>query len=406
MEEQVDKVAVRKEHPLARGSGWLLTSLCLLWLGWMARGFMPQRKTGGMPPAALAAMKGGGAPKVVVKEVVEGAINPLCEYIGLVEPVQDVELRAQIDGYVLEVHFSEGSVVKQGDPLFTIDPERYQARVDLRKAEIVQAAAELERAESYFKRLEQSDVRSITQNDFDKARAEVAQGRAAVMQAKANLALAEIDLKHTRIIAPIAGRVGRTVANVGDYVSPALETLVRIVQTDPIRVAFSVTDKDFLKMREELADKEVNKALRIRLRLPTGDVPDLIGERDFEDNVMSADTATMLVRAKFSNQSGLLIPNGYVTVLIDLADPVKGALLPQEALVTDREGTVVYVVDDEGKAAARRVTPGAIGSGVVAVTGVNVGERVVVQGVQKVVPGQPVEAIEDYRGMPEEAADK
>ncbi|MDD4102739.1 MAG: efflux RND transporter periplasmic adaptor subunit [Kiritimatiellae bacterium] len=406
MEEQVEKVEVCNEHPLVRGLGWLATAVCLLWVGWMARGFMPQRDAGGMPPEVMAMMKPGGAPMVVVKEVEEGAVNTPYEYIGIVEPVQDVELRAQIEGYVLAVHFSEGAVVKQGDLLFTIDPERYQARVDLRKAEIVQTEAELERAESYLKRLESSDVRAITQNDFDKARADVAQGRAAVMQAKANLALAEIDLKDTSIIAPIAGRVGRTVANVGDYVSPALGTLVRIVQTDPIRVAFSVTDKDFLKMRENIADGDISKALRIRLRLPTGTVPDIMGERDFEDNVMSADTATMLVRARFSNKQGFLIPNGYVTVLVDLAEPARSAVLPQQALVTDREGNFVYVIDGDGKATTRRVTAGAMGDGIVAVTGVALGEKVVVQGVQKVVPGQPIQPVDDYRDKAGEAVKK
>ncbi|MDD4102563.1 MAG: efflux RND transporter periplasmic adaptor subunit, partial [Kiritimatiellae bacterium] len=406
MEEQVEKVDVCKEHPVVKTLGWLVTGACLLWVGWMARGLMPKRDAGGMPPEVLAMMKPGGPPTVVVKEVEAGAVNTPYEYIGMVEPVQDVELRAQIDGYVLEVHFSEGSVVKRGDPLFTIDAERYQARVDLRKAEIVMAEAELERAESYLKRLEASDARAITQKDFDKARADAAQGRAAVMQAKANLALAEIDLKDTRIIAPVSGRVGRTVANVGDYVSPALGTLVRIVQTDPIRVAFAVTDKDFIKMRENIADGDISKALRIRLRLPTGTVPDMTGERDYEDNVMSAETATMLVRARFSNGRGLLVPNGYVTVLVDMADPAKSAVLPQEALLSDKDGSFVYVVDGGGKAEKRRVATGAIGDGIVAVTGVDVGEKVVVRGVQKVVPGQPVHLAGEVPAQTGEAANK
>jgi membrane fusion protein (multidrug efflux system) len=370
--------------------GWLVTAVCLLWLGWMARALAPQKPAGGPP---LMAMMGaaGGPPPVEVQTVEEAEMNPPNAYIGRVEPIQDVELRAQIGGYVEQVHFKEGARVKAGDLLFTIDSEQYEARVAVRKAEIGQAEAALDRAERYLQRLERSDARAITQADLDTARSDVAQGRAAVKQAVANLALAEIDLKHTRIIAPIDGRVGRTVANVGDYVSPSLGALVRIVQVDPIRIAFSVTDKDYLKAIEKFGTERVQDALRIRYRLPTGTVSDGVGTRDFEDNTMSADTATLSVRARFSNAHGLLVPDGYVTVLVDLATTPKSPVIPQEALQTDREGHFVYVVDEAGIAQRRAVTTGAIVEGRVAVTaGLKTGERVVVQGVQKVMPGQPV----------------
>ena len=388
MNEEQEKAA-RREHPAAKVLGWLVTGVCLLWLGWLGRGLVPPKGAGG-PPAMMGPPAGAATP-VQVKPVESAALNPPYEYIGRVEPIQDVELRAQIEGYVLSVHFKEGSLVKVGELLFTIDPEQYEARVAVRKAEIGQAQAALERAERYLKRLEVSDARAITQTDLDSARSDVAQGRAAVLQAQANLTLAEIDLKHTRIIAPIGGRIGRTVANVGDYVSPALGTLVRVVQTDPIRVAFSVTDKDYLKVRENIADASIQDALRIRLRLPTGTVPDLTGTRDYEDNAMSAETATLSVRARFSNAQGYLVPNGYVTVLVDLADAPKRPAVPQEALVTDRDGKFVYVVDQEGKTQVRRVETGVTENGRVAIrSGVTAGEQVVVQGVQKVVPGQPV----------------
>jgi len=127
------------------------------------------------------------------------------------------------------------------------------------------------------------------------------------------------------------------------------------------------------------------------LRLPTGTVPDMTGSLDYEDNAMSAETATLSVRARFSNAQGFLVPNGYVTVLVDLADAPKRPAVPQEALVTDRDGKFAYVVDQEGKAQVRRVETGVTENGRVAIrSGVTAGEQVVVQGVQKVVPGQPV----------------
>ncbi len=391
MSEELERAkAAKREHPVAKVMGWLVTAVCLLWLGWMARALVPQ-KPAGVPPMMAMMGGAGGPPPVEVKTVEEAEVNPPNAYIGRVEPIQDVELRAQIGGYVEQVHFKEGARVKAGDLLFTIDAEQYEARVAVRKAEIGQAEAALDRAERYLNRLERSDARAITQADLDTARSDVAQGRAAVKQAVANLALAEIDLKHTRIIAPIDGRVGRTVANVGDYVSPSLGSLVRIVQVDPIRIAFSVTDKDYLKAIEHFGTERVQDALRIRFRLPTGTVPDVVGARDYEDNTMSADTATLSVRARFPNAHGLLVPDGYVTVLVDLANAPKSPVVPQEALLTDREGYFVYVVNEAGIAQRRPVSIGAKAEGRVAVrSGVKTGERVVVQGVQKVIHDQPV----------------
>ena len=390
-EDLEQKKAAKREHPIAKVMGWLLTAACLLWLGWMARTLAPQKAT--EEPLAPVAMMGGagGPPPVEVQAVEEVEVNLPNTYIGRVEPIQDVELRAQVGGYIKNVHFKEGSDVKAGDLLFTIDPEQYEARVAVRKAEIGQAEALLDRAERYLNRLERSDARAITQADLDTARSDVAQGRAAVKQAVANLALAEFDLKHTRIFAPIDGRIGRTVANVGDYVMPSLGALVRIVQMDPIRVAFSVTDKDYLKALEKIGAERMEDALRIRYRLPTGTVSDVIGTRDFEDNTMSADTATMSVRARFSNPNGLLVPDGYVTVLVDFAQPPKAPVVPQEALLTDSEGRFVYVVDEAGIVQRRSVSTGAMADGRVALrSGVKAGERVVVRGVQKVAPGKPV----------------
>lgn len=379
-----------KEHPVAKGLGWLLTAACLLGLGWLGRGLMPPKGAGG-PPAMMMGPPPGAPAPVVVQAAEEAALNPPATFIGHVEPVRDVDLRAQIDGYVQEVHFQEGTLVHTGDLLFTIDPEQYQARVALRLAEVAQAEAALDRVERYQKRLEASDVRSVSQTVLDTARSDVAQARAAIQQARANLTLAEIDLKHTRIAAPIDGKIGRTVANVGDFVSPSLGALVRIVQVDPIRVVFSVTDREYLKVRENIADGALQEKLRVRLMLPTGTVLDLTGLRDFENNEMSADTATLPVRVRFSNAQGLLVPNGYVTVMIDQAAPKKWPAVSQAALVRDTEGKLVYVVGADNTAQARRVETGSELDGRVEIRkGLAAGERVIVQGVQKVAPGQPV----------------
>ncbi|MDR2849010.1 MAG: efflux RND transporter periplasmic adaptor subunit, partial [Verrucomicrobiota bacterium] len=375
-------------------------------LGWLAREAAPERQAG---PAAAGAPGpvGRAAPKVSVHAVEERPLNPPFEYIARVEPIQDVELRAQIDGYVHAVHFKEGAIVKAGDLLFTIDPEQYDARVAVRKAEIGVAEANLDRADRLLSRLEASDKRAVIPADLDKARSDVAAAKATISQAKANLTLAEIDLKHTKIIAPIGGRVGRTTANVGDYVAPSIGTLVRIVQVNPIRVAFSVTDKDYVRVREGIENENIEDTLRFRVKLPTGTVPDILGRRDFEDNTMSADTATISSRIRFDNERDLLVPDAYVTMLVDFKNPKPVPVVPQEAVISDKDGTFVYVIDGQNTAHLRRVDLGALESGLVGVLkGVTLGEKVVTLGVQKLTPGLVVEPSEDTGAAPAPASDK
>ena len=383
----------RRERPVAKFLGLLATVGCSVALGWLGRGLMPQRNASAM--AGLAGLHAeAAAPLVVVSAAEEAALNPPAEFIGHVEPIRDVDLRAQIAGYVKAIHFVEGALVREGDLLFSIDPDQYEARVALRQAELEKEKAELDRAEKFQKRLEASDTRGITQSDLDTARSAVAQSRAAVQQAHANLRLAEIDLKHTRIVAPIAGRIGRTVANVGDYVAPSLGTLVRIVQMNPVRVVFSVTDREYLKVRESIADEAIQSTLRTRLRLPTGTVLDVPGVRDFENNEMSMDTATLPVRVRFENAQGLLVPGGYVTVLIDQPNAAKGPVVPLSAVTADQQGSYVYTVSAEGKAQLQRVKIGTVMGGRVEIReGLSAGDRVVVEGVQKVKPGQSVQAV-------------
>lgn len=383
----------RRERPVAKFLGLLATVACSVGLGWLGRGLVPPRTASSM--AGLAGLHAeAAAPLVVVSAAEEASLNPPAEFIGHVEPIRDVDLRAQIEGYVKTIHFVEGALVREGDLLFSIDSDQYEARVALRQAELEKEKAELDRAEKFQKRLESSDARGITQSDLDTARSAVAQSRAAVQQAHANLRLAEIDLKHTRIVAPIAGRIGRTVANVGDYVAPSLGTLVRIVQMNPVRVVFSVTDREYLKVRESIADEAIQSTLRTRLRLPTGTVLDVPGVRDFENNEMSMDTATLPVRVRFENSQGLLVPGGYVTVLIDQPNAAKVPVVPLSAITTDQQGSYVYTVSAEGQAQQRRVKTGtAMGGRVEIREGLSAGDRVVVEGVQKVKPGQSVQAV-------------
>ena len=387
---------LKKEHPVAKFLGVTFTAICAFIIGWIVKGMMPTSQGGGMPPGLMGAAPGD--PLVKVESTVLDAINPPVEFIGRVEPIRDVDLGARISGYVTKVNFEEGALVKEGDLLFEIDPEPYEAVVALRQAELAQAQAEVERAERYLKRLNASDARGITQADMDKAESDVDAGRARVVQARAAMRLAEIDLKHCRIIAPIAGKIGRTIATVGDYVAPSVGTLARIVQLDPIRVVFSITDREYVGLREKIAEKELSKELRTRLRLPTGTVPEWVGQRDFENNEMSAETATLPVRIRFDNQEGLLVPNSYVTVLMDVKNPAQHTVVSERAVVATRDGDFVYVLGDDNKVQKRLVRIGdASGGRVELIEGVKVGERVVTEGVQGLTDGITVKVRDDQQ---------
>lgn len=390
---EIKDEGLKKEHPIAKFFGIMFTAICAFIIGFIVKGMMPVHE-GGIPPGMMPPPPGD--PLVKVESAELGILNPPVSFIGHVEPIRDVDLGARISGYVTKVNFKEGSIVKEGDLLFEIDPEPYEAIVAVHKAELAQAEAEVDRAERYLKRLKASDVRGITQSDMDKSESDVASGKARVEQAKASLRLAEIDLKHCRITAPIAGKIGRTIANIGDYVAPSVGTLARIVQLDPIRVVFSVTDREYVGIREKIAEDLLNAELRIRIKLPTGTIPDLIGERDFEDNEMSSTTATLPVRVKFDNKDTLLVPNSYVTVLIDAKTPAKYPVVSQSALVTASDGDYVYVVGKNLKVSKRKVKLGDVENGRVELhDGLKPGERVVVEGVQGLIDGISVRIVGD-----------
>ena len=345
-------------------------------------------------------------PTVKVHKVATAEFNPVDEFVGHVEPVQEVDILPQVEGYLAKTHFEEGSLVKAGDLLFQIDSERYVAVRNLRKAEIAQAEskvasaeAALDRSVRYLKRMKSTDERGITQTELDSAEtdhascvAELASAKAAVRQAEANLALAEYDVRHSEIRAPITGRIGKAFLHPGDYVAPSKGVLARIVQLDPVRVSFPMTDRAWLRRREEAVRLGADPAQvrRIRLVLPHGAVYPDCGSWAFEDNEMSAETATLQLRASFPNAKGLLVPNTYVRILEDNARPETVTVVPNSALVKDKEGRpAVWVVAADMTASLRTIEVGRSDGGVTKVlSGLRPGESVVSEGTHKVVAGE------------------
>ncbi|MCQ2389654.1 MAG: efflux RND transporter periplasmic adaptor subunit [Kiritimatiellae bacterium] len=353
--------------------------------GWIAHDLMPKgaEKKG---PAAM----GPAAASVAVRPVEMRTYNLPEKYVAHAEAVQEVDLLPQVDGYVKEILFKEGDTVKEGQLLYVLDDERYQAVVNQRKADLSAAEAEANRAERYYKRMLAADARGITQLERDNAEAAAEKAKAAVLQEKANLVVAEYDCKKAKVYAPITGQIGKTTAHVGDYVAPSKGALAHIMQIDPIRVTFPLTDRAYVAWRA--AQKAgTGDAYRMRLLLPDGSEYPAEGVFDFDDNQMSRETATIIMRLSFANPDRLLVPNSYLTLLADKRKPEPVACVPQQAVADLTGGNQgVYVLKDDMTVEQRIVTAGEPFEGWTPVKELKGGERVVISGVSKLYPGAKV----------------
>ncbi len=369
--------------------------------GWFARELVGFRAESLSAPVSA-------APRVTAFVVTNAVFNPVREFVGRVEPMQEVDILPQIDGYVTAMRFAEGADVAAGDVLFEIDAERYAATARLRAAELQQARAQAaqalaarDKAARYLARLKGADDRGLAQTDLDAAEADEAAARAAlesaraqVARAEASLALAEVDARHTAVRAPIAGRIGRALRHVGDYVSPSKGALARVVQRDPVRVTFPLSDREYVTWLEAAARQgtDVRASRRLRLRLPNGSTYPVEGVWEFDDNEMGASTATIQLRLSFANPQGLLVPNAYVRVLSDARDPATALVVPAASVETAADGAAVWVVRDDGTVARRAIVRGAAADGrVVVASGLAPGERVVHRGVHKLSEGLKVD---------------
>ena len=352
--------------------------------GWIARGIWPQKmpKMPQMPQMTAT---------VAVKEVEERPYNLPERFVAHAEPVQEVDLLPQVDGYIKEIKFKEGDIVKEGMVLYILDDERYRAVVNQRKADLEAAEAEARRAERYWERMQNADSRGITQLERDNAEAGAEKAKAAVFQAKANLVVAEYDLKKAKVIAPISGQIGKTTAHVGDYVAPSKGALARIVQIDPIRVSFPLTDRAYIGWRSAMKKGKAPE-YRMRLILPDGSEYDTPGSWDFDDNEMSRETATIIMRLSFPNPDRLLVPNSYVTLLTDRSTPPVMPCIPQQAVVDLVGGSQgVWVLKDDMTVEQRVVDVREMSEGwCPVVSGLALGEKVVISGHGKLGPGMKV----------------
>lgn len=359
-------------------------------------------KDGSSQPVQQAAAE----PVVIVRQVEKfDASSVPSEYVGRVESIQSVSVKPQISGEIAKVCFKEGSVVKAGQLLFQIDPKQYEATVQLRKAELQQAEANLVTAEKYYKRVTAASERAVSATDRDTAEGNFLQAKAAVAQAKAALKLAQIDLGYCRITSPITGKIGRALYTKGNYVTPQITELASIVQMDPIRVSYPLPDRDYLDQLSLF--KEDGSIYNTSLILSNGEKYDVPGKRDFENNRVDQTTGTIMMRLRFANKEGMLIPGEMVRVF---TKPVKSHIVnavPQTAVMADEQGDYVYVINADNTARQARVTLGREFGELREVTsGVEAGENVAVAGLQRLRPGAKVriETSADEKPADEKAA--
>jgi len=344
--------------------------------------------------AAPAGPGTGPPPQVTVATVIEQDVNPPAEYVGHAEAIQSVVLRARVEGFLERVDFKEGSDVQAGNLLYVIEQAPYQARVNAEKASLAQAEAILTKARQYLHRAQTVRSGGISATDLENAVAEELRAKAQFEQVKANLQIAQINLGYTAIKAPISGRIGRTAFTKGNLVGPDSGALARIVQSDPIRVVYSISENDLdsINMALKDADREKNHPMLMpQIKLAGGQILETKGHVDFVDNTVDVSTGTIAVRALFKNPKGTLIPGQYVTVLVARSEPKPMPVVPQSAVLEDHDGRYVLLVDDRNQVAVRRVKTGpVVGASWAVESGLAVNERVIVEGVQKVQPGQTV----------------
>lgn len=351
----------------------------------------------------LAQTPPGGPPAVGVVEAARRPVTQSNEFIGRIQAIHRVEVVARVTAYLNERLFDEGTEVKAGQPLYRLERGPFEAELEAKRAVIAQAEAELLNARLALDRAR--ELRSSgagTQVALDNATAQEASAAAQLLAARADVRYAEINLGYTEIIAPIDGRIGRTAITVGNTVGPTSGVLTAIVSQDPIYVAFPVPMRTTLELRNRYADKGGFEAVAIRLRLPDGRMYEHAGRLTFVDIDVGLDTDTIMLRGTMPNPvlpqdegGGVrlreLINNEFVTVVLEAVEPVQALTIPRESVLSDQRGDFVYVVGADNKAQRRGVRLGDSISGMAVVSeGLREGERVVLEGVQRVQPNMEV----------------
>lgn len=343
--------------------------------------------------------QGPGGPAQVGYVVVQPSNVPLTvELTGRVTPYQVSEVRPQVAGLIRRRLFTEGSVVREGQTLYQIDPSLYEAQVAEASANLQSASANAEAARLRADRYRPlAQMEAVSQQDYTDVVAQARQARAAVAQSNAQLRTARINLRFTRVPAPITGRIGRSLATVGALVTAnQTEPLAVIERLDPIYVDIQQSSAQLLALRKALGSGDVVPATAaVRLTLPDGSAYDATGTVQFSEVTVDPNTGTVTLRARFPNPAGLLLPGMFVRAAFAQAVDTQAILVPQAGLTRDPRGNAtVYVVGPGNRAVARAVVAErTLGDSWVVTQGLAPGEKVIVQGTANLRPDAPIRPV-------------
>lgn len=334
-------------------------------------------------------------PSVSVVPVGREAVSPAATFTGRVEAVDQVDLRARVEGFLEQRLFTEGQEVKAGDLLFTIEKAQYEAAVAQAQGNVARAQTAYDNAQLQLDRADQlARNRNIPEATRDDRRAERDAARAELTAARAALQVELLELSYTEIRTPIAGRIGLSAFSVGNLVNPASGVLATVVSQDPIYVTFPVSSRQLLEVREQAARQQSDASrYQVKVRLPDGSTYDQTGTVDFVGVRVDPSTDTVTIRAAFANPRRLLVDGALVGVIVQETEPQQALVVPQAAVLTDQGGSYVLVVDGQSRVEQRRVEMGQVaGVNATVQSGLQEGERVVTDGLLKVRPGQTVQA--------------
>jgi multidrug efflux system membrane fusion protein len=341
------------------------------------------------------------APTVTVAPVEEREVVEWEEFTGKTAPVQAVEVRPRVSGYIQEVRFQSGQLVKQGDVLFVIDPRWHQAEFDRREAEAARARVQVENARREADRTVQLlATKAISTEDADARISRFEETKAALLAAEAARNSAKLDLEYTQVRAPIDGRVSRALLTEGNYVSGtagAATRLTTIVSVDPVYV-YADMDEDSLLKFNALASQhklETNSNGRIPVELQLGDEKDFPhrGYLESLDNQLDPNTGSIVLRGIFPNSDGRIVPGLFARIRVPLSARHPAVLVSERAIGTDQALKYVLTLTPTNTVAYRAVQLGPVIEGLRVVrSGLQSGEQIVVNGLQRVRPGMPVKA--------------
>lgn len=335
-------------------------------------------------------------PAVVVEPIKVEEVNKPEDFTARVEAIDSVDIRARVEGFLRSIEFQPGQQVQVNDPLFDIEPDQFEAQLASAKADLARNQAGLTSASQALKRTQELFVtRTISQAAMDKAQETYDIAAANVTAAQAAVDLAELNVSYTRIKAPIAGVISKSNFSVGSLIGPSSGALARIVSLDPLRVAFSLAEGTLITFRQQETHGNLPPKLDLSLRLANGTIFKGQGRLEYVDSEVNPQTGTVTVRAIFDNPNHVLVPGQFVTLITKEEDAPRMPVVPQTAVLRDRTGPYVYVLGPDDTVSILRIELGTqLDTGWAVTKGLTGGEKVVVQGVQRLREGIKVRPTE------------